>query len=160
GLTAREHSASVCVLMQAASCAGSMLLLEALGGGNGSERRCSAWRVEGREPAVSRVAAHNLFGLEALQLASDPLKRPLSPAASEDWSTSTSFTSGKSKSPAVSEDCSTSSSVTSGKSRSPALSEDWFASTPFKAKSPAVSEDLSSSTSSTSSKPRPGAGSE
>lgn len=55
GLTAGEHAEAVRVLMKAASAAGSVLMLEAVSGKRGG-RCCSAWRVEERRTAISRVA--------------------------------------------------------------------------------------------------------
>eukprot|EP00930_Biecheleria_cincta_P075932 TRINITY_DN63127_c0_g1_i1.p1 TRINITY_DN63127_c0_g1~~TRINITY_DN63127_c0_g1_i1.p1 ORF type:complete len:231 (+),score=48.74 TRINITY_DN63127_c0_g1_i1:106-798(+) len=59
GLSARDHSESVEVLMAAAASAKSILLLEALGSSSscvGSDRRCSVWRLEQRHMAVSRIS--------------------------------------------------------------------------------------------------------
>jgi len=66
GLTPREHAEAVCVLMTAAATVGSVFLLEALSKSKRGGRRCSAWRVEGKQPALDRVAASlHLCGVEA-----------------------------------------------------------------------------------------------
>jgi len=58
GLTAREHSEAVSVLMAAAGAADSILLLEALGCSSQARKGkfCSAWRLEQRQSAVSKLS--------------------------------------------------------------------------------------------------------
>ncbi|CAK9067767.1 unnamed protein product [Durusdinium trenchii] len=58
GLTAREHSEAVSVLMAAAGAADSILLLEALGSSSRARKGklCSAWRLEQRQSAVSKLS--------------------------------------------------------------------------------------------------------
>ncbi|CAE7601023.1 GTPBP2, partial [Symbiodinium pilosum] len=58
GLSAREHSEAVSVLMAAAGAADCILLLEALGCSTRSKkgRLCSVWRLEQRQAAVSKLS--------------------------------------------------------------------------------------------------------
>ncbi|CAE7251814.1 GTPBP2 [Symbiodinium sp. CCMP2456] len=58
GLSAREHSEAVSVLMAAAGAADCILLLEALGRSSRSQksRCCSVWRLEQRHAAVSKLS--------------------------------------------------------------------------------------------------------